>query len=171
MFGINKKAYYICALICGIIGIIVLALKVFGVFDETTYTLISLIFLMTGFVLYIRPNTKLMTLKMELCQKYRNDLYNELTKDNKYETDLKFYENEKGEIQYKNFKFEGLTFDEAKAILVMLLSDYVRIVFGIMDEKKRKFIGANIKEFKIEIVKKDNQSLYKNFISENKFIK
>lgn len=172
MFGINKKGYYISALIFGIIGVVLLGLKVFKVFpDETTYTLISLIFLMLGFVLYIRPSIKLMNLKMELTQKYRNDFYNELTKDNKYENYLKFYENESGEIQYKKFKFSGLTFEEAQVILILLLNDYVKIVFGIMDEKKRKFIGANINEFIIEIEKKNGEKLYKDFIRDAKFIK
>lgn len=172
MFGINKKAYHICALIFGMIGIVVLGLKVFKILsDEVTYTLISLIFLMLGFVLYIRPSIKLMNIKMELCQKYRNDLYNELTKDNKYETNIKFYENESGEIQYKEFKFSGLTFEEAQVILIMLLNDYVKIVFGIMDEKKRRFTGASVKEFIIEIEKKNKEKLYKDFVRENKFVK
>ena len=172
MFGINKKVYYICALISGVIGVIVLGLKIFGVLpNEQTYTLISLIFLMLGFVLYIRPAIKIMTLKMDLCQKYRNDLYNELMKDNKFDNYLKFYQNEQGEIEYKKFKFANLTLQEAEIILVMLLNDYVKIVFGVMDEKKKKFIKANIESFKIEIVMKDNKILYKEFIKNYKFIK
>ena len=172
MFGVRKKVYYIFALISGAIGVLVLGLKVFGILpNEQTYTLISLIFLMLGFVLYIRPAIKIMTLKMELCQRYRNDLYNELMKDNKFDNYLKFHQNEQGEIEYKKFKFTGLTFKEAEIILVMLLNDYVKIIFGVMDDKKKKFIKANIESFKIELIMNDNKILYKEFIKDYNFIK
>ena len=69
---------------------------------------------------------------------YRNDFYNELMKDNKYETELSFFENEDHQLQYKKFIFNGLSIDEAQVILVLLLNDYVRIVFGVMDEKKKR---------------------------------
>ena len=171
MFGVNKKAYYICALISGIIGVLVLGLKVFKVLpDEAMYTLISLIFLMLGFVIYIRPATKLLNIKMNLSNQFRNDLYDELTKGNKYPTEVQFYENENNELQFNNMTFTGLTIEEAKVILISLLSDYVRIIFGVMDEKKKKFIKATIEKFTVEIIKKDSTKLYLEIIKDYKFM-
>lgn len=171
MFGINKKAYYISALISGVVGVIVLGLKVFKVLpNEAMYTLIALIFLMLGFVLYIRPAIKLLNMKMNLSNQFRNDFYNELTKNNRYETDLKLFENENHQLQYNNFIFTGLTLEEAKIILISLVSDYVRIIFGVMDDKKKKFIKANVEKFSIEITKQDNTKLYMEFIKDYKLI-
>lgn len=172
MFGIKKKVYYIFALVLGIIGIIILGLKVFNVLpNEAIVTLVALIFLMLGFVLYIRPNVKILNLKMSLCDQYRNDFYNELMKDNKYETELSFFENEDHQLQYKKFIFNGLSIDEAQVISVLLLNDYVRIVFGVMDEKKKKFIKATIEKFSIVIKRTDNKVLYKDFIKNYNFVK
>lgn len=169
MFGINKKVYYILALISGIIGIIVLGLKVFKVLpDEELYTLISLVFLMLGFVLYIRPAVKTLNIQMNLCNHYRNNFFNELTKEN-YDTEINLFENEDGFLQYKEFIFEGLTVEDAAVIAILLLNDYVRIIFGVMDERKKKFIKAQIESFTVKITKKDNTFLYRELIKDYQY--
>ena len=65
MFGIKKKVYYIFALVLGIIGIIILGLKLFNVLpNEEIVTLVALIFLLLGFVLYVSQNVKILNVKM-----------------------------------------------------------------------------------------------------------
>ena len=47
----------------------------------------------------------------------------------------------------------------------------MRIVVGVMDEKKKKFIKANIEKFSIVIKRTDNKVLYKDFIKNYNFVK
>ena len=71
MFGIKTKKTYIFALILGIIGVVVLCLKIFKVLPEKDmYTLLALIFLLSAFALYLRPKMKLMKAQTAILQEY-----------------------------------------------------------------------------------------------------
>ena len=156
MFGIKTKVYNIIAIIFGLLGIIVLALKVFGVLplaswegviDGTTLTLFSLVLFMIGIVVYMRPKMKKLKVINNLTSKFRNDLYSELTKGNELPDTVKFYQNEDGLLQTGSFAFEGLKFSDALVVMDSLMKDYVMIVYGILDDKKKKIIASKVKYY------------------------
>lgn len=141
MFRVNVKKHLIIALILGIIGVVLLFLKIIKVLpDENLYTLVALVFLLFGFALYLRPKMKIMKNKSEYLLKYREGFYNELLKDIKNITDIKeidFYEKD-NKFYYKNYAFEGLTKEEFLILIKDMLKDFITICFGEGDSKSKK---------------------------------
>lgn len=164
MFGIKKKGCYIVALISAIIGIVVLALKVCKVFpDDTLYTLISLVFLLLGFAIYLRPALKTIKVIQATNQQYRTALYTIITKDsskNKIDlSELVFEEKEidgTSRMTYTSIKtqevfiFDTLTLKEAQVIALSLLRDFAMIVYGVSETNKKKIVKASVPSFDIK---------------------
>lgn len=180
MFGIKTKVYNIVALVFASLGVITLGLKVFnvlplasweGTIDGTTMTLIAVILFLIGIVIYIRPKMKKLKIMQELTSKYRNDLYAELTKDNKLIEEPEFYQNEIGELQIGSFVYTNLSFNDAIEVNDNLMKDYAMIVYGILDEKKRKITTAKKEYFSYSIKDKDNKVVIRKLIENNIFNK
>lgn len=183
MFKVNRKPYYIIALISAICGIIVLGLKVFKVLPEDElYTLISLCLLLLAFVLYLRPALKTIKTIQALHQQYRSLFYGAITKDckgNKIDfNSLTLFENDEHKLSYAGntkevFVFDSLTFEEGLVIMLSEMKDFVMIVFGVSDntKKKVKFTKANIKSFTVNVKKLDGKVLEYPLIIDGKFIK
>lgn len=180
MFGIKTKVYNIVALVFGCLGIVVLALKVFGVLpleswkdtiDKTTMTLISLVLFMIGIVVYMRPKMKKIKKVQEYSNEYRNDLYMEITKGNKLPQTVHFIQNEEGKLGIGNFTFERLNFNDALYILDALMKDYVMIVYGVLDDKKRKIVSSKIEYFEYTVSDNKGKELVRKLIENNVFIK
>ena len=122
MFGIKHKKSDIIALIFGICGIIILALKVFKVLeDDSLYTLLSLVLMLFAFSLYLRPKMKYMKVYAEVLGKYREKLYTEITKECKRSIEVRkveFIEDDSGIMHCKDLSFEGLTLEEFKKVVI-----------------------------------------------------
>lgn len=180
MFGIKTKVYNIVALSFGALGIITLALKVFGVLplaswegiiDGTTMTLFSLVIFLIGIVIYMRPKMKKLKKMQEYSNLYRNDLYSEITKGNKLLPTINFVQNADGKLSVGNFVFDGLNFNDAIFVMDSLMRDYVMIVYGILDEKKRKIISSKIEYFEYTIKDNNEKVVVRKLIEDYKFVK
>lgn len=180
MFGIRKKLWYTIALISAFIGIVILVLKICDVLpleawteviDKTTITLTSLIFMLFAFICYMKPSMKKIKVMTDLCSVYRDDLYKELTKNNKIPTEVYFFENDDQKLQTGNFVFQELSFEEALHVANQLMKDFVMIVYGELDEKKRKIEKAKIEFFNCEIQKQDGNIATLTLIRDYKFVK
>ena len=180
MFGIKTKVYNIIALVFCCLGVAALGLKVFGVLplaswegviDGTTMTLISLILFMIGIIVYIRPKMKKLKIVQNLTSRYRNDLYNELTKDNKLPEDILFFENDLGQLQIGSFIYEGLSFNDALNINDTLMKDYAMIVYGILDEKQKKIKASKKEYFEYHVKDAKGNIVKRTLIENNIFIK
>lgn len=180
MFGIRKKAWYITALTSAIIGVIILALKTFnvlplqsweGVLDRSAITLIALIFMLFGFICYMRPSMKMIKVMTELSDTYRDDLYTELMKNNKIPKEAYFFENDDHKLQTGDFVFSTLTFEEGLYLMHHLMKDFVMIVFGELDEKKRHIVKAKVEFFNCEIQKQDGNVATLTLVKDYKFVK
>ena len=180
MFGIKTKVYNSFAIIFGLLGIIVLALKVFdilplpsweGIIEGTTLTLMSLVLFLIGVVIYMRPKMKKLRVMNDLANRYRNDLYAELTKDNKLPDTVYFYQNEEGFLQTGDFVFDGLKFGDALVIMDHLMKDYVMIVYGILDEKKKKIAASKIEYFEYTVKDNNNKEVKRVLVRNNIFEK
>lgn len=172
MFGVNVKRSNIIALILGIIGIICLALKVFKVFpDEELYTLIALVFLLFGFALYLRPKMKIMKNKSTYLMKYRENFYNELSKQNKKMTELKevVFEEKADGIYYGSVSFAGLSFKEFEILTKEMLRDFVMIVYGEPCEKGYPN-KAKVETFVVKVKKKDGSVLESKMVEDYKIL-
>lgn len=172
MFGIKTKKTYIFALILGIIGVVVLALKIFGVFEEKDlYTLLALIFLLSAFALYLRPKMKLMKAQTAILQEYREKLYTEMTfgyKKNFDMTEITFKQDANGSYLYKNVKFDNLTFDEFKYVIKQLLKDFILIVYG---EEVNKGWKIKVETFTVKVEMNNGEVLESNIVENYNFVK
>lgn len=172
MFGVKTKKSNIVALISGIIGVIVLALKVFKVLpDKDMYTLLSLIFLLLGFALYLRPKMKLMKAQTSVFQEYRERLYTEMTKGytkNFDMTEIMFEEDENGIMHYKSISFEKLNFEEFKYVVKQLLQDFVIIVYG---EEIDKGYNIKVESFTVRVKKNNGEILESKIVEDYKLVK
>lgn len=172
MFGIKTKKTYIFALILGIIGVVVLCLKIFKVLPEKDmYTLLALIFLLSAFALYLRPKMKLMKAQTAILQEYREKLLTEMTSGYKKNFDLKditFKQDENGSYHYKNVSFENLTFEEFKYVIKHLLQDFILIVYGVEADK-----GWDIKieTFTVKVEMNNGEILESNIVEGYKLVK
>ena len=180
MFGIKTKVYNIIALVFAGLGTIALGLKVFGVLplaswkgviDKTTMTLIALILYLIGIVFYIRPKMKKLKKMQEYTNKYRNDLYNEITKNNKLPETVIFNQNEDGLLQTGKMVFASLSFNDAVLVMDNLMKDYVMIVYGVLDEKKRKITVSKKEYFEYKIINQEGKELIRKLIENNEFLK
>lgn len=180
MFGIKTKIYNIVALVFACLGVITLTLKVFnvlpleswtGVIDGNTMTLISLVLFMIGIVIYFRPKMKKLKIMQNLTSRYRNDLYAELTKGNKLQEEPKFYQNEQDLLQIGSFVYDGLPFSDAIKVNDSLMKDYAMIVYGILDEKKKKIVASKKEYFAYTIEDKDHKEVIRKLIEDYKFNK
>lgn len=180
MFGIKTKVYNIFALIFALLGIIVLALKVFGILpleswngiiDQTTMTLISLVLFLIGIIFYIRPKMKKLKKTQELTNSYRNAFYAEITKGNKLPETISLYQNKDGYLQYDSFVFEGLNFSDALVIMDALMKDYVMVVYGVLDEKNRKITHSKIECYEYTVKDINDKVLTRKLIENYIFIK
>ena len=180
MFGIKTKVYNIIAIILGLLGIVALALKVFGVFpltswegviDETTVTLFSLVIFLIGIVVYMRPKMKKLKKMQEYTSRYRNDFYAEITKGKELPKTINFYQDEDGLLCVGNFKFEGLKFNDSLYVMDSLMRDYVMIVYGILDEKKHKITIAKIEYFEYTVKDNNGNEVVRKLIENSTFLK
>ena len=180
MFGIKTKVYNIIALEFAGLGTICLGLKVFGVLplaswegviDKTTMTLIALILYLIGIVFYMRPKMKKLKKMQEYTNKFRNDLYNEITKGNKIPETVIFNQNEEGLLQTGKMVFASLSFNDAVLVMDNLMKDYVMIVYGVLDEKKRKITVSKKEYFEYKIINQEGKELIRKLIENNEFLK
>ena len=180
MFGIKTKVHNIIALVFAGLGTIALGLKVFGVLplaswkgviDKTTMTLIALILYLIGIVFYIRPKMKKLKKMQEYTNKYRNDLYNEITKNNKLPETVIFNQNEDGLLQTGKMVFASLSFNDAVLVMDNLMKDYVMIVYGVLDEKKRKITVSKKEYFEYKIINQEGKEVVRKLIENNEFLK
>ena len=183
MFGIKFKVYNIIALVFALLGTIALGLKVFGVLplpswegviDATTMTLISLILYLIGIVIYMRPKMKKLKKVQQYTNQYRNDLYNDLLKKgNNKEAPEKalFYQNEDGCLQYESVVFDNLSFNDAIYVVDILMKDFVMIVYGVLDEKKRKITVSRKDQYEYIVRDKEGKELVRKLIENNEFLK
>lgn len=185
MFGIKHKKSDIIALIFGICGIIILALKVFKVLeDDSLYTLLSLVLMLFAFSLYLRPKMKYMKVYAEVLGKYREKLYTEITKECKRSIEVRkveFIEDDNGIMHCKDLSFEGLTLEEFKKVVMDLLNDFCKVCYAMdyekikeaktKEEKKELKIKSKIDEFKIMIFFNNDKVVEKYLIKDYKFVK
>ena len=180
MFGIKTKIYNIVAVSFACLGVIALALKVFnvlplaswdGVIDGNTMTLISLVLFMIGIIIYFRPKMKKLKIMQNLTSRYRNDLYQELTKGNKLVEEPKFYQNEQGFLQIGSFVYDELSFNDTIKVNDNLMKDYAMIVYGILDEKKKKIVASKKDFFAYTIQDKDHKEVIRKLIENYTFNK
>ena len=180
MFGIKTKVYNIIALVFAGLGPICLGLKVCGVLplaswegviDKTTMTLIALILYLIGIVFYIRPKMKKLKKMQEYTNKFRNDLYNEITKGNKIPETVIFNQNEEGLLQTGKMVFSNLSFGDAVLVMDNLMKDYVMIVYGVLDEKKRKITVSKKEYFEYKIINQEGKEVVRKLIENNEFLK
>lgn len=159
MFKVNVKKHLICALILGIIGVIILALKVFKVLTSDLYTLLSLVFLLFAFALYLRPKMKIMKNKSDYLIEYREQFYNILQKTNKRFDKINeiTFDCIDGVYYFKDLSFEKLNEKEFQIIAYEMVKDFVCLVYG-KDEKLKE---ATIESFTVKIKKEDKIEEYK----------
>lgn len=174
MFGIKTKKNNIIALISGIIGVVILALKVFKVLeDKDTITLLALIFLLLGFALYLRPKMKLMKAQVAALQEYREKLFTEMTNGYKKKIDIdsiEFTEDENGVMHYKNISFESLNYEEFLYVVKELLKEFILIVYG-QEEKGKKGYTITIPTFVVKVKKYNGDILESKILDNYKLIK
>lgn len=185
MFGIKYKKSNIFALIFGISGIIILALKVFKVFpDDSLYTLLALVLMLFAFSLYLRPKMKFMKAYAEVLSKYREKLYTEITKECKRSIAIRkveFIEDENDVMHCGGISFDGLTLREFQKVIIDLLKDFCKMCYAVdyeeiktaktKEEKKELKVKSKIDEFKIVIFFNNDKVVEKYLIKDYKFIK
>lgn len=183
MFGIKFKIYNIFALVFALLGTVALALKVFGVLplpswegviDNMTMTLISLILYLIGIVIYMRPKMKKLKKMQQYTAEYRNDLYNDLLKNGgnrEAPAGALFFQNEEGRLQYDSVVFSDLSFSDAIVVVDSLMKDFVMIVYGVLDEKKRKITISKKEHYEYLVRDKEGKEVKRVLIDKNEFLK
>lgn len=156
MYGAKIKKHLIIALITGLIGVIIIFLKIIKVIpSENIYTLLAVCFMLFGFAFYLRPKMLVLKNKTKYLLQYREGFYKELDETfkknkNKYEI---VFEQKNNIIYYNKFAFDNLNLNEFIDLSHDLLKDFV-MIFYCKDEKTKE---ARIETLNAELILEDGK--------------
>ena len=179
-YGIKTKTNNIIALILGIIGVIVLILKVTKVLADDFYTLVSLIFFLLGFAFFLRPKSKIVKKESDLILKYREEIYKEMVKDCKRDINVKnitFKEDEDGKFSFNDIYFNELSRSDFFRLITKIIDEFIDIFYKVdtskmtKEEKKQNKNKTVIDSFEIIVIFKDGKEYREKKIDNYQIIK